>query len=458
MVGPHMRFALLVLLAACGDNVTGHEPGLVAVTGGSPYSDGCNGAPQAGTDYPGMEVEPSIATDGDHLIAAWQQDRWSTGGASGIGTAVSTDGGAHWAGRSPAFTRCTGGDYERASDPWLSIGDDTYASAIAFDSSTARSVLVAAASHDGGASWDAPAVLIDDNDPDVLNDKDSVTADGDRAYVVWDRVTGLRMPTKPIGTGPTMLARAVGGVWEPARAIYDPGVDNQTIGNVIAVLPDGTLVNAFDLITMASSKNFQTSIAVIRSTDGGDTWSAPIVIAPVSAVNVTKDLYPNLGIRDGAGLPSIAADPDSGTVYIAWEDSGFSGDHQGIALVRSVDGGVTWSPPIEVNGAPDVPAFTPAVAVAADRTVGVFYYDTREDIAGAAAYRVTAWIATSTDAGANWSDERASQPFDIGPSLIAEQYWFLGDYAGFAARADGFSAAFGIAMNAQDPTDIYVRP
>jgi len=247
-------------------------------------------------------------------------------------------------------------------------------------------------------------------------------------------------------------------VWEPARAIYDPGVDAQTIGNVIAVLPDGTLVDAFDLITMASSKTPQTSIAVIRSTDGGDTWSAPIIVAPAAPVNITKDLYPNLGIRDGAPLPSIAADPDSGAVYIVWEDASFSGDHDGIAIARSFDGGVTWAPPVEVNGAPDAAAFTPAVAVASDRTVGVFYYDTREDVPGAAAFRATAWIATSSDSGATWSDERASKPFDLGPSLVADKYWFLGDYVGFAARADGFAAAFAIAVLAQDPTDIFVKP
>ena len=33
--------------------------------------------------------------------------------------------------------------------------------------------------------------------------------------------------------------------WEPARSIYDPGQNDQTIGNQIVVLPDGTLVDLF---------------------------------------------------------------------------------------------------------------------------------------------------------------------------------------------------------------------
>lgn len=44
-----------------------------------------------------------------------------------------------------------------------------------------------------------------------------------------------------------LFARTIdgGATWEPARAIFDPGVGSQTIGNVIAVLQDGTLINYF---------------------------------------------------------------------------------------------------------------------------------------------------------------------------------------------------------------------
>ena len=64
----------------------------------------------------------------NHLVAAWQQDRWSNGAARGLRSAVSYDGGRTWTASAAAFTRCTGGtpanggDYERASDPWAAIG------------------------------------------------------------------------------------------------------------------------------------------------------------------------------------------------------------------------------------------------------------------------------------------------------------------------------------------------
>ncbi len=451
---------LLVLVAACGDDLAYRFDHLVDLTGQSPYADGCTGAPARGVVYPGFEVEPAIAVDpanDRHLVASWQQDRWSNGGANGIGTAVSTDGGAHWQRSVPRFSRCDGGAYERASDPWLAIGaTGTYAIAIAFDSADDRSVVLAASSRDGGATWDTPKLLIDDNDPDVLNDKESITADDAHAYAVWDRLTGLTQPNKPVGTGPTLFARNTDGAWEPHRVIYDPGVDAQTIGNIVAVLPDGALLDVFQVITMASSKSPQVNVAVIRSTDHGDTWSDPVVIAPVAPVGLAKSM---IGVRDGAGLPSIAVDPGTGAVYVAWQDSRFAaGDHDGIAIARSFDGGLTWAPPVQANGVPDVPAFTPAVAVADDGTVGVTYYDVREDDPQAAAFRVTAWLATSQDRGATWSDQRLSSAFDLRPALIADSYYFLGDYQGLAARGDGFAALFAVAFVDEDRTDIFVRP
>jgi hypothetical protein len=55
--------------------------------------------------------------------------------------------------------------------------------------------------------------------------------------------------------------------------IYDPGVNNQTVGNQIVVQPNGTLVNFFNEVrnfrgrdgTISSGFN----VSLIRSTDKG---------------------------------------------------------------------------------------------------------------------------------------------------------------------------------------------
>src|SRR5215208_3889947 len=112
---------------------------LSQVSGASPFAAGCEGAPQTGTVFRNAEVEPWVdvnLADDDNLVGDWQQDRWSNGGSSGNLSAYSLDGGANWSippissasdtGQAK-FSRCTGGtaanggDFERATDPWVSF-------------------------------------------------------------------------------------------------------------------------------------------------------------------------------------------------------------------------------------------------------------------------------------------------------------------------------------------------
>ncbi len=48
-------------------------------------------------------------TDPTNVIAVWQQDRWSNGGARGLLTGVSNDRGATWTTTFPHFSTCAGG-------------------------------------------------------------------------------------------------------------------------------------------------------------------------------------------------------------------------------------------------------------------------------------------------------------------------------------------------------------
>ena len=118
----------------------------------------------------------------------------------------------------------------------------------------------AASPRDGGLTWGAPQFVIRDLDANVFNDKQTITADPTNAnlvYAVWDR---LVFPNERASVsasfraaafrGPVWFARTTNGgaSWEPARQIYDPGQNDQTIGNQIVVLPNGTLVDIFDEI------------------------------------------------------------------------------------------------------------------------------------------------------------------------------------------------------------------
>src|SRR5215218_7957052 len=204
--------------------------------------------------------------------------------------------------------------------------------------------------------------LIEDTSATVLNDKVALTADptnANFAYAVWHR---LEFPKERASAaaaesalgfrGPTWFARTTnGGVsWEKARMIYDPGQINQTIGNQIVVLPNGDLLNVFDLIYNFKNTNKVRgyNVAVMRSTDKGLTWSKPTIVSKLGQVQV-KDPDTGQLVRTGDILPDVAVDetigtPTSGNLYLVWQDALFSGGaRNGIAFSKSTDGGRTWS-------------------------------------------------------------------------------------------------------------------
>src|SRR5688572_29442755 len=157
----------------------------------------CQGQTQTGTNYPGAEVEPFVDVNlenPDNLVGVWQQDRWSNGGATGNLSAYSEDGGQSWTiplilpdnpnmGQAK-FSRCTGGnaenggDFERATDPWVSFSPNGVAQqiALAINDSNFDNAVIASRSEDGGANWQDPVVIKRDNQANFFNDKETITA------------------------------------------------------------------------------------------------------------------------------------------------------------------------------------------------------------------------------------------------------------------------------------------
>src|SRR4030095_14684358 len=102
----------------------------VRIPADTPFAANCTGGVLGGTEYRNAEVEPYAAVNpvnAANIVAVWQQDRWSTGLSNGFVTATTLDGGATWSRATAPFTRCgggnagNGGDYERATDPWVTF-------------------------------------------------------------------------------------------------------------------------------------------------------------------------------------------------------------------------------------------------------------------------------------------------------------------------------------------------
>ena len=445
--------AMCATAAALGDS-------LVKVTGTTPYAAGCDGVAPTGLLFAGAEVEPMIAASPVQLggiatyVGVWQQDRWSDGGARGLRTGFSSDGGLTWGTAQAKFTRCSGGtpanggDFPRASDPWVTFAADGTALqiAIAFNGGTfaagSSSAVLASRSVDGGRTWSDPATLIRDGST-AFNDKESIT--GDRyapgiAYATWDRLVQN-------GNGPAYFARTQdnGLTWEPARPIYDPGPRNQTLNNQIVVTPPGanaspyTAFNFFTEIDSPANAPQTTRLAVIRSSDHGTTWTPPLYITDIMARGTTN---PQTGgeLRDGATLGSFAGGAN-GQLVAVWQDARFSaGARDGVAFSRSLDGGTTWSTPVQVNSVPGTQALIPSVTIRDDGTYGVLYYDMRNDTSDPATLIVDAWLTTSVD-GVTWREQHMGGPFDFASAPFAEGL-FIGDYQGLASDGSAFVPIF----------------
>jgi BNR repeat-like domain len=442
-------------------------------------------------NYPDAEVEPYVVADPanpEHLVATFQQDRWNDGGDNSNITVVSDNGGKSWtlASGQPAFTVCAGATpgsssfFNRASDPWVSYSPDgktVYQATLAFNANGpafggASSVQVST-SGDGGMTWNAPAAVRVDQSFTVLNDKETVTADPVRpadAYVVWDRLVSPSVnanPTAFIHTpafrGPAWFSMTTdsGKTWSTARQIYDPGQKNQTIGNQIVVEPAGaargTLVDGFLQILTKGGKGKPSSVnnvAVIRSADGGATWSAPVIVSQLTDAPVSIG---GAGVRTGDILPAFTADPATGDLYAVWQDGRFSADGQAkIAFSMSSDGGLHWSTPIRIDQSPgDVPAFTAQVHVNSDGTIAVTYYDLQNATAAQPgltdAYLVTCPAATSNcSSAASWAaggQTRLSTTgsFDMTTAPNAAGF-FVGDYEGLTSTGSTFDPFFVMAQ------------
>jgi len=453
----------------------------IHVSGASPFASCTADSGQTGTNFANTEVEPWVDVNpknSDNIVATWQQDRWSDGGSRGLVAGVSKDGGGTWTEVViPGLSVCSGNSaYLRASDPWLSFGPKGALYHISLSANggiTAagfpNSAILVSKSTTGGTTWSDPIALKTDHGPNVLNDKESLTADptdSKYVYAVWDRLEIASGTADPVqvflhaqgSRGPTWFSRTTNGgaSWETARMIYDPGEINQTIGNQIVVRPNGDVLDFFDLIFNHKNKDDARglNVAFIRSSDKGATWSGSTIVDRLQLVAVRD---PDTGrlVRTADFNPDVAVDPSNGNLYAVWQDGRFSGGTRSdIAFTMSTNGGNTWSPTVKLDqNSAGTSAFLPSVHVAADGTVGVSFYDFRNNTP-ASGLPTDHWLlhchAACSDP-ASWAETHVDGGFDTEKFPTPGGRYFPGDYLGLTAIGNRFGSLY-IKSNGTSPS------
>jgi hypothetical protein len=375
------------------------------------------------------EVEPDTFAFGNTIVSAFQVGRFFDGGASDIGFATSTNGGATWTrGFLPGITKFQGGGpYDRASDP-----------AVAFDprhniwmiSSLALSeaggvhgaAVVTSRSADGGLTWSSPVTTATGANLDknwIACDTTASSPFFGNCYTEFDdNANGNRIK---------MSRSTNGGVnW---GAALNTGDAASGLGGQPVVRPNGTVLVPF-LSNSGQIRSF-------RSVDGGASWRATVLVSTVSDHTVAG------GLRTEP-LPSAEVDA-AGTAYVVWQDCRFRSSCAANDIVMSKSTSeTTWGPvnrvPIDATTSA-VDHFIPGIGV--DRStsgssarLGLTYYFYPNRSCTAATCQLDVGFISSTNGGASWSPAtQLAGPMTLSWLANTSQGRMVGDYISTSIRS-----------------------
>lgn len=344
-------------------------------------------APQNETS---IAVDPNnasrvVASANDYVTRTWtctiSGTPCSALGDGYSGTYFSNDGGSTWCCVSsdpahlgtliPGVDHLAGGIYDAGGDPSVAFDSHghVFYAGLGFDRTAApNTVAVNKGSFDGSGhlSWSAPVFINPTTSPSTLNDKEWIAVDShassahrDNVYVTWTRFK-FSAGTGAYVQSPIFFVRSTdgGATFSDPKAISGNVLYGQ--GSHPVVGPDGTLYVFWNGSTRLASLN---STWVVKSTDGGATFSKPLAVSQLTDSALLK----NTAFRNNS-YPAAAAAPN-GDLYATWttelQNAGtpnYAGDrtcapwlgfstttcHSVAVYSKSTDGGASWSAPAPV--------------------------------------------------------------------------------------------------------------
>ena len=376
--------------------------------------------------------EPSIAVDlGDssRIAIGWRQFDTIANSFRQAGWGYSDDGGQSWSASviDPGIFR---------SDPVLdsdAAGNFYYNSLGVpggdFVCDVFRSV-------DGGATWDA-GVFANGGDKQWMAIDRTGGLGAGHVYSNWSEAFSC--------CGPNSFTRSTDGGDSYESPISIPG---QPFWGTTAVGPAGEVYVA---------GRVGSGITVIKSTTLRDPGLAPAFDSTVSVDlggSPTSGSGPNPGGLLGQVWVAVdsGSGPRSGWVYVLMSVDPPGADPLDVHLVRSQDGGATWSAPVKIN---DDPAGSNAwqwfgtLSVAPNGRLDVVWNDSRDDPGG---FDSALYYSFSEDGGLTWSTNQAVSPaFD--PHLGWPQQNKIGDYYDMVSENEHVHVAYSATFNGEQ--DVY---
>jgi BNR repeat-like domain len=212
--------------------------------------------------------------------------------------------------------------------------------------------MVIARSQDGGVTWSPRAVIKNSWGTGDVEDKEFLAVDNHsgsryfgRLYSCWNH-----------NNNQVIAFSSDGGATWTERDLPAPPQGGIDINCDMAVQKNGTVHLVLETISCSGGDCQNEYLYHMRSSDGGNTWSAPSLVATTNFVSYSSASCPAAqDFRCLGSLGSIDVDntkgPCEGTVYIAYSDfaTGSNVENMDILLRRSTNGGATWSAATKVN-------------------------------------------------------------------------------------------------------------
>lgn len=186
-----------------------------------------------------------------------------------------------------------------------------------------------------------------------------------------------------------------GDSWHPTELPLPQGVDRPYAPSV-AFAPDGSLYVAY--VNLSGPSNFPANLWVARSHDGGKSLAPPAQVAGSDAFQ-----------------PGIAVDR-GGTIHVTWVQASGTGTYRfgpppnPVVASRSVDGGNTFSPPVQVSDPERQRVGAPVPTTDSAGRLLVLYEDYADDARDFENLEGPAWdrpfalvLSKSDDGGASFS-------------------------------------------------------
>jgi len=403
--------------------------------------------------------------DNTKLLNSNNSTNWPFSILYGTSRYESFDGGMTWPAPPSSPTGPVGSNY---GDPAAAIGRNGYYYLGYITTSFGQGV---ARSLNEGTSWTGATLgtggTLDKNH--LWIDNYATSPYEGNLYSTWTTFSS------PYGAIEVMRSIDDAATWVSRQAVSTAiaaGSHNQ--GTHIQTGPGGEVYVAWSVYDQwASGLYDEDDIGFAKSVNGGVSFTpATRITNGIGGTGNIKGIR-GAGVNLGgawpvrtASFPVMAVDISGGTrngwIYLVWTNTGVPGVNTGsgwdVYLMRSTDGGTTWSLPTRVNqdAAGLRRHYYPWISCdPSNGNLSVVYYDNR-DAPSTTSTTVEVWSSNSSDGGFTWTDSQISDVSFVPAPIPGLASGYMGDYIG--VDSDGGMVYPLWSDNRATPVRAYISP